>query len=158
MPGSASGQGRSGLPFQDVLKQEPAAGEWSRASAFSIKLKKYIIKEQECGCLMKDGRFVEMLTAGKYSYLDMLGYEVQTVPMTGEVRTCQIPEEILMKDEKFASRVVKAVLPDECIALRFVNKAYREVITKPETLYWNVFEKNEFQLIDITQPHMEDTL
>ena len=53
---------------------------------------------------------------------------------------------------------MKAALPDECIALRFANKAYREVITKPETLYWNVFEKNEFQLIDITQPHMEDTL
>ena len=50
-----------------------------------MMIKKYIIKEQECGCLMKDGRFVEMLTAGKYSYLDMLGYEVQTVPMTGEV-------------------------------------------------------------------------
>ena len=146
------------MPGPGKIKEAPAAGEWSRASAFSIKLKKYIIKEQECGCLMKDGRFVEMLTAGKYSYLDMLGYEVQTVPMTGEVRTCQIPEEILMKDEKFASRVVKAVLPDECIALRFVNKAYREVITKPETLYWNVFEKNEFQLIHITRPHMEDTL
>jgi len=53
---------------------------------------------------------------------------------------------------------VKAVLPDECIALRFVNKAYREVITKPETLYWNVFEKNEFQVIDITKPWMEETL
>lgn len=123
-----------------------------------MMIKKYIIKEQECGYLMKDGRFVELLTAGRYSYLNMLGYEVQTVPMTGEVKTCGIPEEILMKDEKFASRVVKAVLPDECIALRFVNKAYREVITKPETLYWNVFEKNEFRLIDITQPYMENTL
>ena len=123
-----------------------------------MMIKKYIIKEQECGYLMKDGRFVELLTAGRYSYLNMLGYEVQTVPMTGEVKTCGIPEEILMKDEKFASRVVKAVLPDECIALRFVNKAYREVITKPETLYWNVFEKNEFRLIDITQPYIEDTL
>lgn len=106
-----------------------------------MMIKKYIIKEQECGYLMKDGRFVELLTAGRYSYLNMLGYEVQTVPMTGEVKTCGIPEEILMKDEKFASRVVKAVLPDECIALRFVNKAYREVITKPETLYWNVLRK-----------------
>lgn len=110
------------MPRPGKIKEAPAAGEWSRASAFSIKLKKYIIKEQECGCLMKDGRFVEMLTAGKYSYLNMLGYEVRTVPMTGEVRTCQIPEEILMKDEKFASRVVKAALPDECIALRFANK------------------------------------
>ena len=53
--------------------------------------------------------------------------------MTGEVRTCGIPEEILMGDKGFADRVVKNVLPDECIALRFVNKAYREVLTKPES-------------------------
>ena len=52
-----------------------------------MMIKKYIIKEQECGYLMKDGRFVKMLTAGKYSYLKRSGYEVQTVPMTGEVRT-----------------------------------------------------------------------
>ena len=42
-----------------------------------MMIKKYIIKEQECGYLMKDGRFVELLTAGRYSYLNMLGYEVQ---------------------------------------------------------------------------------
>lgn len=118
----------------------------------------YIIKEQECGYLIKDGRFIKLLTAGRYSFIKARGYKVETVPMTGEVKTCGIPEEVLMKDEAFAKRVVKAVLPDECIALRFVNKAYREVITKPETLFWNVFETNEFQLIDITTSYMEETL
>ncbi len=112
MPGSASGQGRSGLPFQDVLKQEPAAGEWSRASAFSIK----------------------------------------------QVLQIQNKEGIRYDDKEIYNQRAGMRLPDECIALRFVNKAYREVITKPETLYWNVFEKNEFQLIHITRPHMEDTL
>lgn len=79
-------------------------------------------------------------------------------PYDREVKTCGIPEEILMQDKGFASRVVKAVIPDECIALRFVNKAYREVLTRAETLFWNVYEKNEFQMVDITQPCMEDTL
>lgn len=119
---------------------------------------KYRIKDQECGYLLKDGRFVKILTAGKYTYAKALGYEVLTVPMTGEVNTCQIPEEILMKDPEFASRVVKAALPDTSIALHFVNKAYRDVLTKPETLYWNVFEKNEFQMVDITNPYMEESL
>lgn len=118
----------------------------------------YIIKEQECGYLMKDGRFMKLLTAGRYAFLKARGYTVDIVPMTGEVKACGIPEEVLMRDEAFAGRVVKAVLPDECIALRFVNQSYREVITKPETLYWNVFEKNEFRLIDITKPYMEETL
>ena len=63
-----------------------------------------------------------------------------------------------MKNPEFASRVVKNVLPDTSIAIRFVNGAFREVVCKPETLFWNVFEKNEFQVIDITKPWMEETL
>lgn len=117
-----------------------------------------MIKDQECGYLLKNGRFVKLLTAGKYTYAKALGYEVMIVPMTGEVKTCQIPEEILMRDPEFSSRVVKAALPDTSIALHFVNKAYRDVITKPEALFWNVFEKNEFQVIDITNPYMDGTL
>ena len=121
-------------------------------------VEQYIIKDQECGYLSKGGRFIRLLTAGKYTFLKMQGYQVDVVPMTGEVKTCGIPEEILMRDQEFASRVIKNVLPDECIAIRFVNKAYREVITRPEVLFWNVFEKNEFQAIDITKPWMEDSL
>ena len=54
------------------------------------------------------------------------GYEVLKVPMSGEVNTCGIPEDVLMKDADFASRVVKAVLPDTSIAIRFVNNAFKE--------------------------------
>lgn len=119
---------------------------------------KYMIKDQECGYLTKNGRYIKLLTAGSYSFLKSRGYHVDIVPMTGEVKTCGIPEEILMQDKAFAVRVVKNTLPDECIAIRFVNKAYREVITKPESLFWNVYEKNEFQPIDITVSSMEDSL
>ncbi len=119
---------------------------------------KVIIKEQECGYLMKNGRFQKLLPAGKYTYFKKLGYEVLTVPMTGEVKTSGIPIEVLMKCPDFASRVAKAKLPDTSIALRFVNGAYCEVLTKAETYFWNVFESNEFQVIDITKPYMEGTL
>ena len=34
---------------------------------------KYLIKEQECGYLMKNGRFVQLLTAGKFRFMMMLG-------------------------------------------------------------------------------------
>ena len=118
----------------------------------------YIIKEQECGYLMKNGKYEKLLTAGRYTYPAFLGYEVLKTTMTGEVNTCGIPQEVLLKDAAFSSRVVKAVLPDTSIALRFVNQAFREVLTRPETLFWNVFEKNEFQVIDITASSMEETL
>lgn len=119
---------------------------------------KYIIKDQECGYLIQNGRFLKLLTAGKYSYMNMLGYEVIVTPMTGEVKNHNIPMEILMRDPEFRARVVKVEVPDECIALRFVNKAYREVISKQEAYFWNVFEKNEFQLADMTNSNMEEAL
>lgn len=119
---------------------------------------KYLIKEQECGYLMKNGRFVRLLTAGKYRFMKELGYEVQVVPMTGLVKTCGIPEDILMGDQEFAARVVKVEVPDTCLAIRFVNQAFKEVLTGPEALFWNVFEKNTFQMVDMTEPCMEKVL
>lgn len=121
-------------------------------------IKKYKINENECGYLIRRGRFEKLLTVGTYYFLSLSGCEVKIVPMTGAVNTCGIPEEILMKNPEFASRVVKNVLPDTSIAIRFVNGAFREAVCKPETLFWNVFEKNEFQVIDITKPWMEETL
>ena len=119
---------------------------------------KYIIKEQECGYLTKDGRFVKLLTAGRYSYMKQLGYDLSKVDMTGPVKTCGIPQEVLLKDKEFADRVARVEIPDTCLALRFVNGAFKEVLNGPEAMFWNVFEKNTFQLVDITCQDMEESL
>ena len=119
---------------------------------------KIMIQEQECGYLLKNGCFQKILLAGKYTYFKKLGYEVIAVSMTGQVKTSGIPIEVLMKCPDFASRVIKVQIPDTSIAIRFVNGAYREVLTAAETYFWNVFEANEFQVIDITSPYMENSL
>lgn len=119
---------------------------------------KYTIKEQECGYLLKDGRFQGFLTAGSYHYIKRLGYELKTVPMTGSVDTCGIPAEILLKNQAFADRVVHVTIPDECLGIRFVNKSFKEVLTGPDALYWNVYEDVEIRLVDITNPYMDQTL
>ena len=36
-------------------------------------VEQYIIKDQECGYLSKGGRFIRLLTAGKYTFLKMQG-------------------------------------------------------------------------------------
>ncbi len=119
---------------------------------------KIIIKDQECGYLMKNGRFDRFLTPGKYTYFKNFGYSVSVVPMTGKVDTAGIPMEVLMACPDFASRVVKAALPDTSIAIHFVNGAFRQVLTAAENYFWNVYERNEFQLIDITDHDMAKSL
>ena len=99
---------------------------------------KYMIREQECGYLLKNGVFLRLLTAGKYRCAARLGYEVKIVAMTGAVDTCGIPDEILMRDAEFASRVLLTDIPDTCLGIRFVNGAFKEVLNGPRDLYWNV--------------------
>lgn len=118
----------------------------------------YKIKENQCGYLLKNGKYVKLLTAGSYYYIKKLGYDVEIVTMSGTVDTCGIPEEILMRDAKFASCVVKVEIPDTSIAIRFVNKAFKEVLNGPEAIFWNVNEKNEFTLLDITNSDMEKSV
>ena len=118
----------------------------------------YKIKENQCGFLLKNGKYVKLLTAGRYLYVNELGYDVEVVPMSGAVATCGIPEEVLMRDPEFASRVVKVEIPDTSIAIRFVNKAFKEVLNGPEAMFWNVNEKNEFTLLNITNSDMEETV
>lgn len=119
---------------------------------------KYIIKEQECGYLIQNGKFIRLLSAGKYQFIKAWGYEVINVPLTGEVKNMNIPYEVLMQDQNFKDMVVKVEIPDTSIAIHFVNKAYQDVITKQEAYYWNVYQKHTFQIIDITNPDMDETL
>lgn len=119
---------------------------------------KYIIKQQQCGYLLKNGVFSGILTAGTHHYLPILGWEVKVVSMLGAADTCGIPVEVLMANEDFAERVIKTDIPDTCLAIRFVNGAFKEVLTGNQALYWNVYEKTEIRLIDITVPYMEDSL
>ena len=78
-------------------------------------------------------------TKGEHVYTDV-PYDPDVYIMFGP-ESRGIPEEILMRDQEFASRVIKNVLPDECIAIRFVNKANSVAIVLYEALRQNGFEK-----------------
>ena len=73
---------------------------------------RYVIKEQECGYLLKNGILVKLLFAGKYDLFSWMGYELKTVTMLGQVDTQELPVELLMKHPEFASRVVRVQIPE----------------------------------------------
>lgn len=117
---------------------------------------KYILKEQECGYLLKNGILKEILFAGKHFVASWKGYELKTVSMVGRVDTQGIPVEVLMRQPEFEKRVLRTQIPDSAIGFHMVNGVYKEVIMEGEALFWNVFEKNEIRLIDVTGFQMEE--
>ncbi len=63
----------------------------------------------------------------------------------------------LHENKEFSERVIRVNIPDECLAIRFVNKAFKEVLTGPEALYWNVFEDVEIRLYKAIDKQKEFT-
>lgn len=119
---------------------------------------KWIIKEQECGYLMKDGQFVKLLLPGKHTYFKQFGYDVIVVPMTGRVKTEGIPIDVLMQCQEFSDRVAKVKISDASIALLFENGALKMVLNAAEHYFWNVYEEITFQILDRTNPYMDEVL
>lgn len=139
-----------GLPVFAVGKAHvlPFSKGWEEKEG-GIKMR-YIIKEQECGYLMKNGVLKQLLFAGKYNLFSRLGYELKIVSMIGKVDTQGLPVEVLMKHPEFAGRVMRVQIPDHCIGMHMVNGMYHQVLMGGESLYWNVYETNEIRLIDVT--------
>ena len=57
---------------------------------------KYIIKEQECGYLLKKEKKKKLLFAGKYNFYSWMGYDLKIVSMTGRVDTQGLPDPDLL--------------------------------------------------------------
>ncbi len=117
---------------------------------------KFIIKEQECGYLYRNGILKKLLFAGKYNVMTWRGEILRSVPMVGKVDTQGFPTEVLMKLPEFAERVIRVQIPDDCIGLHMVDGVYKQTIIEGEALYWNVFEKNEIRLVNVTGTEMTE--
>lgn len=117
---------------------------------------KYLIKEQECGYLLKNGILQGLLFAGKHSIYSFLGYELRIVSMVGKVDTKKFPAELLMRQPEFAKRVVRVRIPDHCIGIHMADGIFKQVLMDGEALYWNVFEENEIRLVDVTGVQMTE--
>ena len=116
---------------------------------------KYIINQTQCGFLLKDGCFISVLLCGKYNYIKALGYEVVIEEMKGKVEFNKIPAEILLKDETFAKHVLQVKIPDGFLGVLSRNGTVQGIVSEPEALYWNVWDKYECRLLDMREPDMD---
>ena len=106
---------------------------------------KYLIKEQECGYLLKNGILQGLLFAGKHSIYSFLGYELRIVSMVGKVDTKKLPAELLMRQPEFAKRVVRVRIPDHCIGIHMADGIFKQVLMD-----------NEIRLVDVTGVQMTE--
>lgn len=115
---------------------------------------KIIINENERGYLFKYGSFVKFLTPGKHSYLSTLGYTIEKVKLDGYVKLAGVNINVLMRDKAFAESISQIKVPDNAIALHYIDGRIINTLTSGDYAYWNVFEKHTFEIIDISKPEV----
>ena len=59
---------------------------------------------------------------------------------------------VLRKDSNFENSIAVVDVPDGCLAIRFADGRITEVLRPGTYAYWNIFKKNTFEIVDITDP------
>lgn len=143
---------------------KPLARKFYRFAGFDINKERdlikmtYVIQENQCGYLLKNGVFQRLLRAGKYQFPKFLGYQVLITDADGKVDFKGIPYQVLRKDPQFAENTVHVAVPDDGIILHSVDGLFQEVLLDKEHDFWNLFHSHTFRTISLQKPEVEESV
>lgn len=117
---------------------------------------KTIINEKEKGLLIKNGKFIKLLDAGKYyTFGDKL---IEVISLNAPLQSGYCLNDVLLKDENIAKQTVTVRVSDCQLALHYINGMFTEVLSRGEYTYWKVFDTHEFTMVDISTPEVSDEI
>lgn len=119
-------------------------------------MKKVIINENQRGFLFKDGKFIKMLMPGKYS--ECFGKNIEISDIDGRVCPSGCSIDVILRDEKASESVCTAEVPDNFVALHFINGNFDSVLPGGKYAFWTVGKKHEFKMIDISDPEVSSDI
>lgn len=115
-------------------------------------MKKIIINEKQRGFLFKNGKYVKMLTAGRYySYS---GKEIEVVDLEQPIVSAKCALDTILNDPAVASAVSVIEVADQEIALHFVNGKFVSLLRHGKYAFWSVIDKHDYRIVDISTPEV----
>lgn len=115
-------------------------------------MKKIIINENQRGFLFKNGKYVKMLTAGKYHTYG--GREIEVVYLDQPIFSAKCTLETILSDNAVAGAVSVIEVADQELALHFVNGKYASVLPHGKYAFWSVIDKHDYKIVDISTPEV----
>jgi len=116
-----------------------------------------IIQENQRGLLFKNGKFTEYLKPGKYLRLGY-GFDAQTVSIDGEFKLKGYNLELFLANKELSNEVSVVDVPDEQIALHFINGRYSRTLTAGKYAFFNIHDKHEFKVVSIGSPEVGEDM
>ena len=113
---------------------------------------KLIIKDNERAFLFKNGVFSGMLMPGKHTVWSLFGQTAIKITARGKLDFPGMNLSVLRRNASVEKELAFVEVPDDRLAVRFVDGRITEVLKPGTYACWDVFEKNTFEIIDITDP------
>ncbi|MGN0583247.1 MAG: slipin family protein [Oscillospiraceae bacterium] len=119
-------------------------------------MKKIVINENQRGFLFKSGKFVKLLEAGKYYvYGDR---DIEIVSVFEPVHSLYCGLNVLMECPEIKNSVTYIEVPARKLALHFINGKFSKAIECGVHAYWNTAARHEFQMVDISNPEVPESI
>ena len=119
---------------------------------------KMIIKDNERAFLYKNGIFKKMMEPGKQTVWALMGETVQKFTAEGRLDFPDMNLPVLYRDAEVQKSIAVIEVPDDHLAIRFVDGRISEVLKPGTYAFWNIFKKNTFEVIDVTDPESVGSL
>lgn len=115
-------------------------------------MKKTIINENQRGFLFKNGKYVKMLTAGKYYSCG--GKEIEVVNLDQPIALTKCALDTVLNDKAVADAVSVIEVADRELALHFVNGKFSSVLRHGKYAFWSQIDKHDYTIVDISTPEV----
>ncbi len=116
---------------------------------------KIIINENQKGLLFKNGKFIDLLNAGKHRFFGN-NCKIIFCETRGEFKPENIRIDTLLVHKKLANELTVIDVADETVALHFVDNKFKSCLTSGKYAFWNTYSKHTFQEISIKDPRVSD--
>jgi hypothetical protein len=113
---------------------------------------KIIINENERGFLYKNGVYQRMLEPGKQRVWSLFGEHHVVVNADGRLDFPEMNLNVLRKDAAFEKNVEVVEVPDDRLAVHFIDGRVSGALKPGTYAFWNIYKKHTFEIVDITEP------
>lgn len=122
-----------------------------------VLIMKTIINENQRGLLFKNGKFVKMLSAGKYNLIGS-NKKIEILNIANEFKVPGYDLSVFLKDENLKRELSVVDLKDETLVLHYINGKFCECLSSGIYAFWSVFNKHDFKEIDIKDPRVDESV
>ncbi len=119
-------------------------------------MKKVLIHENQRGLLFKNGKYIKLLSPGRYFTYGGRKIEVLHINQAMTSEYCTV--ETLLQDPMIATSASVVEVGDQHLALHYINGQFDSVLPQGKHAFWSIQDRHEFKLVDISNPEVSEEI